>query len=172
MMRIALIFVLFVFNDTATTEIYTLSLHDALPISRARLPSDNPWRAHDRLADVTRSAIASIQGRYFLVTEASGVVVGVSCTFMRCLRNHELNCARHRLKRMVESNRPRVSHDTRFPYVGDHVGHALEPFACQTQPCANRTTHAPENRPVHAFNVSATQVSNRCRLCIILLRLP
>src|SRR5256885_4503581 len=27
---------LFFFNDTATTEIYTLSLHDALPISRAR----------------------------------------------------------------------------------------------------------------------------------------
>src|SRR6266571_3183461 len=27
-------FVLFFFNDTATTEIYTLSLHDALPISR------------------------------------------------------------------------------------------------------------------------------------------
>src|SRR2546426_9058532 len=34
----------FFFNDTATTEIYTLSLHDALPISRGgdyrtRLPS-------------------------------------------------------------------------------------------------------------------------------------
>src|SRR2546430_13103212 len=27
----------FFFNDTATTEIYTLSLHDALPIWRARL---------------------------------------------------------------------------------------------------------------------------------------
>src|SRR5258708_17162459 len=27
---------LFFFNDTATTEIYTLSLHDALPISRSR----------------------------------------------------------------------------------------------------------------------------------------
>src|SRR5256886_14278937 len=26
----------FFFNDTATTEIYTLSLHDALPISRFR----------------------------------------------------------------------------------------------------------------------------------------
>src|SRR5882762_12015615 len=26
----------FFFNDTATTEIYTLSLHDALPISEAR----------------------------------------------------------------------------------------------------------------------------------------
>ena len=30
-------FTLFFFNDTATTEIYTLSLHDALPIS-APLP--------------------------------------------------------------------------------------------------------------------------------------
>src|SRR5258705_4851806 len=29
------IFHLFFFNDTATTEIYTLSLHDALPISDA-----------------------------------------------------------------------------------------------------------------------------------------
>src|SRR2546430_12789316 len=29
------IYFFFFFNDTATTEIYTLSLHDALPISRA-----------------------------------------------------------------------------------------------------------------------------------------
>src|SRR3712207_9078069 len=29
--------VLFFFNDTATTEIYTLSLHDALPICQRRL---------------------------------------------------------------------------------------------------------------------------------------
>ena len=28
--------VFFFFNDTATTEIYTLSLHDALPISHGR----------------------------------------------------------------------------------------------------------------------------------------
>src|SRR3712207_9504474 len=37
----------FFFNDTATTEIYTLSLHDALPISRARrdaLPRDHHVR--------------------------------------------------------------------------------------------------------------------------------
>src|SRR5258708_39099116 len=34
------IFLLFFFNDTATTEIYTLSLHDALPIlSSSFLPS-------------------------------------------------------------------------------------------------------------------------------------
>src|SRR5687768_18598239 len=30
------LFFFFFFNDTATTEIYTLSLHDALPISRNR----------------------------------------------------------------------------------------------------------------------------------------
>src|SRR2546430_15379792 len=30
----SLVFFFFFFNDTATTEIYTLSLHDALPISR------------------------------------------------------------------------------------------------------------------------------------------
>src|SRR3712207_8297996 len=29
---------MFFFNDTATTEIYTLSLHDALPISTATIP--------------------------------------------------------------------------------------------------------------------------------------
>src|SRR3712207_8363903 len=34
--------VFFFFNDTATTEIYTLSLHDALPISRSG------WRASTR----------------------------------------------------------------------------------------------------------------------------
>src|SRR2546427_2306092 len=34
----------FFFNDTATTEIYTLSLHDALPISHAGLRSPPAWR--------------------------------------------------------------------------------------------------------------------------------
>src|ERR1035438_8218701 len=35
----------FFFNDTATTEIYTLSLHDALPISRKPAASRSPWTA-------------------------------------------------------------------------------------------------------------------------------
>src|SRR6266508_6352268 len=39
----------FLFNDTATTEIYTLSLHDALPISAARrCRSARPARARVR----------------------------------------------------------------------------------------------------------------------------
>src|SRR5258708_32225686 len=31
--------IFFFFNDTATTEIYTLSLHDALPISKIKEPA-------------------------------------------------------------------------------------------------------------------------------------
>src|SRR2546426_11115548 len=42
-------FLFFFFNDTATTEIYTLSLHDALPISlrpgRVRPAAARPHRA-------------------------------------------------------------------------------------------------------------------------------
>src|SRR5256885_8550423 len=36
-------FFFFFFNDTATTEIYTLSLHDALPICGRRAGPRSPW---------------------------------------------------------------------------------------------------------------------------------
>src|SRR3712207_5679720 len=48
--------VIFFFNDTATTEIYTLSLHDALPIllphvesGAVRLVGEVPARAYEQL---------------------------------------------------------------------------------------------------------------------------
>src|SRR5256885_3388510 len=53
-MRLSPFSVFFFFNDTATTEIYTLSLHDALPISvppryggsrRSRAPPSRPSRS-------------------------------------------------------------------------------------------------------------------------------
>src|SRR5256885_16745518 len=40
--------ILFFFNDTATTEIYTLSLHDALPISVFHLAIRPGLAARDR----------------------------------------------------------------------------------------------------------------------------
>src|SRR3712207_9001558 len=55
-------FIFFFFNDTATTEIYTLSLHDALPISRKNksyrafrfpwsgTPSDQPAAVAERVS--------------------------------------------------------------------------------------------------------------------------
>src|SRR5476649_506523 len=42
---VAAVFLFFFFNDTATTEIYTLSLHDALPIYRRVLRRDGRRRA-------------------------------------------------------------------------------------------------------------------------------
>src|SRR2546430_13446365 len=39
-MRYQMRFIFFFFNDTATTEIYTLSLHDALPISQRLQPNE------------------------------------------------------------------------------------------------------------------------------------
>src|SRR6266540_7512002 len=48
-------FFFFFFNDTATTEIYTLSLHDALPILRAeRVRHDDDERARRVLLDALR----------------------------------------------------------------------------------------------------------------------
>src|SRR5258708_11601855 len=51
----------FFFNDTATTEIYTLSLHDALPISKSAVDHGVPllsnwnWLARRNLAKVAIS---------------------------------------------------------------------------------------------------------------------
>src|SRR5437660_7928785 len=45
----------FFFNDTATTEIYTLSLHDALPTSSRTTPSRASWRC-SRWRSTARSA--------------------------------------------------------------------------------------------------------------------
>src|SRR5688572_32021548 len=46
------------FTDPATTEIYTLSLHDALPISADHGPVDAPQRLRRRRARGQRPALA------------------------------------------------------------------------------------------------------------------
>src|SRR2546430_13302151 len=42
------LFFFFFFNDTATTEIYTLSLHDALPISHLARVERHQWDDHQQ----------------------------------------------------------------------------------------------------------------------------
>src|SRR5438105_15327631 len=64
---LSIFFFFFFFNDTATTEIYTLSLHDALPIFRAKgllvpgtpvtmfpvlLPISNPIRSEEHTSEL------------------------------------------------------------------------------------------------------------------------
>src|SRR2546421_1797043 len=57
-------FSLFFFNDTATTEIYTLSLHDALPICRG---FGNAARRVQRLHDLRLVRASEERGREGLV---------------------------------------------------------------------------------------------------------
>src|SRR2546426_11100797 len=52
----------FFFNDTATTEIYTLSLHDALPISQAGEQPQPPGRALPQGEQVRRGRV-TLQAR-------------------------------------------------------------------------------------------------------------
>src|ERR1019366_3860173 len=48
----------FFFNDTATTEIYTLSLHDALPISGATPQAERAFRQPSCALDSARTPAA------------------------------------------------------------------------------------------------------------------
>src|SRR2546427_6049915 len=61
----------FFFNDTATTEIYTLSLHDALPISHPGAASrdrlDRPGRALQRRTVRSEEHTSELQSQSNLV---------------------------------------------------------------------------------------------------------
>src|SRR6266571_3904795 len=57
----------FFFNDTATTEIYTLSLHDALPISNIGFHADHPVSAHRQRSGKVRG-----HGRLALAADGAG----------------------------------------------------------------------------------------------------
>src|SRR2546427_11098408 len=62
--RMPLIFIFFFFNDTATTEIYTLSLHDALPISLlAPLPEEARLMARPR-SDIAPRIVHAARDRF------------------------------------------------------------------------------------------------------------
>src|SRR2546429_9885641 len=63
-----LIYLVFFFNDTATTEIYTLSLHDALPIFGDVLHAESGEVVHgrtepDRLGDRRRAGLELVRRR-------------------------------------------------------------------------------------------------------------
>src|SRR2546426_8367020 len=60
MVHSSVFFFFFFFNDTATTEIYTLSLHDALPISMAE---EFPQRESELAARQKEVEKACVQAR-------------------------------------------------------------------------------------------------------------
>src|SRR6266404_9583930 len=64
----ALVFFFFFFNDTATTEIYTLSLHDALPIwSRRSFSYAVAWRSEECRCRRSEEHTSELQSLAYLV---------------------------------------------------------------------------------------------------------
>src|SRR2546427_6450569 len=89
----------FFFNDTATTEIYTLSLHDALPISRrppraGRRPGSR-FRARVRLPDAARAGQSRSEEHTSELQSQSNLV----CRLLLEKKKTELE-ARHRRDRV------------------------------------------------------------------------
>src|SRR3712207_9477196 len=71
------------FNDTATTEIYTLSLHDALPISESQSKDRGQARSATRGALRSRMK-AALPAVAFVV-----LALGIALTAMRTTRSEE-----------------------------------------------------------------------------------
>src|SRR3712207_6865045 len=74
----------FFFNDTATTEIYTLSLHDALPICPGDRPVRSPNQPHWN-SITTTPYDAPIDSR-FMITALSGTRIERNTTDRKSTR--------------------------------------------------------------------------------------
>src|SRR6266478_3363681 len=81
-----LTFSIFFFNDTATTEIYTLSLHDALPIATSRI--------EDLMADLKRD--------YTIVIVTHNMQQAARVSDMTAFLTAEVDEHDHRVGRLVE----------------------------------------------------------------------
>src|SRR5271167_1128274 len=93
------VFVLFFFfNDTATTEIYTLSLHDALPISRP-MPETKTHPVHKAVREKARLDRKSTR------LNSSHVSISYAVFCLKKKRSHD-DRGRERAGRAGSSDRP------------------------------------------------------------------
>src|SRR6202045_3702030 len=104
----------FFFNDTATTEIYTLSLHDALPIYSGHdkvLPAHLPHPPHGAARRMRRSEehTSELQSRPHLVcrllleNKKSSEILNIDAvgTYLICALRSVKQCNRHCLWRLL-----------------------------------------------------------------------
>src|SRR3712207_7937989 len=99
----------FFFNDTATTEIYTLSLHDALPISGRSGSSEEAHQMPPR-----RSRASAIQSQYVVVDRVcvSRSTTRVSWFQMARSEEHtsELQSRQYLVCRLLLEKKKKISH--------------------------------------------------------------
>src|SRR6266542_6249059 len=96
-MRFLLLCFFFFFNDTATTEIYTLSLHDALPIGDDELVTrvgaedlDGGWRGADRKSTRLNSSHGSISYAVFCLKKKKKTLTS-SYSYKKNIKNKKIN---------------------------------------------------------------------------------
>src|SRR2546430_10575200 len=91
-----LLCIFFFFNDTATTEIYTLSLHDALPISRPLRPHEAATVVSDRYQNFLSESFGDRKSTR-LNSSHSQISYAVFCLKKKKKPRlkHHLHCSRH-----------------------------------------------------------------------------
>src|SRR2546429_8044921 len=109
------LFFFFFFNDTATTEIYTLSLHDALPIS---FRDAHQWR---RCAPPRRPAAFSV-GFLHLIFPVVLYSRGYALLFraLRSLRHHSIFAPQWTNRTRFRSEERRVGKECRSRWSPYH----------------------------------------------------
>src|SRR5437764_6426741 len=90
----------FFFNDTATTEIYTLSLHDALPISVPLLTREGEVTIAKRIERGQLVVMKSITDRKSTRLNSSH----------RCI-SYAVFCLKKKKKRKLHASRSNLTHD-------------------------------------------------------------
>src|SRR6266478_6896999 len=108
----------FFFNDTATTEIYTLSLHDALPISMPAAASANPRAMPRPMPPLPPVTIATLPPR----SNSSVFIVRFPLAFALPDQDQTESCKR----RAVTGPLDLVDHKARWR-PGDRAGALTDP---------------------------------------------
>src|SRR6266568_7795552 len=104
-----LYFFFFFFNDTATTEIYTLSLHDALPISPSppatRIFPPDAWMATSRHSPSNLAARWPRRDRKStrLNSSHSSISYAVFCLKKKTLNNYIFHPLKKKKTKLLES---------------------------------------------------------------------
>src|SRR5256885_17210610 len=120
-------FFFFFFNDTATTEIYTLSLHDALPICAGA-----PGLAREEALEYRRKLRFYIGEREELLVQALTAVLAVPLEAIElaraaCTLDHQAHGVGGSLRRMRHIGRNQQD----FPGPDRHLDRAAPPHALE-----------------------------------------